>query len=257
MGKRQKFYDTWSKEQRIDAAKGRTKKVVDHLLYLIQIHANNSFVVYSKVLASQIPTSYAAHAFQAFHQHHQFEIVRLCSLWDGVGEHRESIPTVVGLIDDEEIVETLANEMASHWGGGHMSIINPSPDPAMAELERQAAIQNDKLFGIQEGQRVRAGLAAARADVYAIQKWPPLIALMNMRHKHLAHNLTTTTRETHEPVKPLQYGDETLVLTKTIPLVETLYRCVNGASFAFDASQQFHQENAEALWKGCKFVDLQ
>jgi hypothetical protein len=41
------------------------------------------FVLYSDTLSSQIPTSFAANAFNVFQRGmHQFEIVRLCALWD-------------------------------------------------------------------------------------------------------------------------------------------------------------------------------
>jgi hypothetical protein len=49
---------------------------------------------------------------------HQIEIVRLCAIWDGVDLDNENIPTVVALIDDDEIIETLAEETRSHWVGG-------------------------------------------------------------------------------------------------------------------------------------------
>ena len=51
---------------RIDAAKAKTKSVVDHLLYLLKLHENNALVVYSSLLSSQIPTSHAANAFNVF-----------------------------------------------------------------------------------------------------------------------------------------------------------------------------------------------
>jgi hypothetical protein len=68
---------------RIVAAKEKTVRVVDHLLYLLELHENNSIIVYSDILSSQIPTSFAANAFNIFQLGvHQFEIVRLCALWD-------------------------------------------------------------------------------------------------------------------------------------------------------------------------------
>jgi hypothetical protein len=68
---------------RLAAAKAKTERLVDHLLYVLELHANNEIIVYSPTLRSQIPTSYAANAFIVFrHGLHQFEIVRLCALWD-------------------------------------------------------------------------------------------------------------------------------------------------------------------------------
>jgi hypothetical protein len=72
-----------SNQQRIDLAKSKTIKVVDHLVHLIQLNANNSCIVYSPMLSSQIRRSFAANAFNVFSRSmHQFEVVRLCALWD-------------------------------------------------------------------------------------------------------------------------------------------------------------------------------
>ena len=79
---------------------------------------------------------------------------------------------------------------------------------------------------------------------------------MNMRDKHLAHSLETTRREKDGPVQSMKYGDETELLNATIPIVERLYCWVYGSSFSIENSQEIDQNNAEALWTGCKFVDL-
>ena len=79
---------------------------------------------------------------------------------------------------------------------------------------------------------------------------------MNMRDKHLAHSLETMRREKDGPVQPMKYGDETKLLNAPIQIVETLYCWVNGTSFSIESSQEIDQNNAEALWTGCKFVDL-
>src|SRR3979411_945048 len=95
--------------ERIEFAKTKLGKVLDHFLYVVELHANNSFVVYSPTLVSQIPPSYAANAFNVFQRSmHQIEIVRLCAIWDSADPEKENIPTVVELIDDEKIIELLA-----------------------------------------------------------------------------------------------------------------------------------------------------
>jgi hypothetical protein len=52
--------------ERIQAAKEKTERVLDHLLYLLALHANNAIIVYSNTLSSQIPYSHAANAFEVF-----------------------------------------------------------------------------------------------------------------------------------------------------------------------------------------------
>ena len=101
---------------RVKAAKQKTERVVDHLLYLLELHENNAIILYSPTLASQIRTSYAAHAFKVFrHGLHQFEIVRLCALWDKADCDSENIQTIIELIDHPDIIEALAQETLSQW----------------------------------------------------------------------------------------------------------------------------------------------
>jgi hypothetical protein len=40
--------------ERIELAKTKMEKVLDHFLYVVELHANNSLVVYSPTLASHI-----------------------------------------------------------------------------------------------------------------------------------------------------------------------------------------------------------
>jgi len=232
-----------TRPERIRLAKAKMKKVIDHFLYVIELHANNSFVVFSPVLASQIPRSYAANAFNVFQlSMRQIEIVRLCAIWDGVDVDKENIPTVVKLIDDDEIIEMLAEETRRHW------VPNPSKAPDIAAIELQ--------FADEQGSKARAELRQAIGDARAVLSSPRLASIMNIRDKHLAHSLETTRREKNGPVQPMKYGDETELLNESISIVERLYCWVNGTSFSIEDSQKIDQKNAEALWTGCKFVDL-
>jgi len=81
--------------EKITLARVKTKALVDHVLHLLMLHANNAIIVYSPTLAEQIPRSYAANAFSMFqHAMHDYEIVRVCALWDAARRDRESIPSV-------------------------------------------------------------------------------------------------------------------------------------------------------------------
>lgn len=249
--------ESLSKPERIRLARAKMEKVLDHFLYVVELHANNSFVVYSGTLASQIPSSFAANAFVVFQRSmHQIEIVRLCAVWDGADTDKENIATVIELIDDKEIIETLANENLRYWGNDHTSILNPSDDPEIAELERQAMNMADRRFGEQQAARANSELKQAIADSRAILGSPRLAAVMNIRDKHLAHSLSITRREKRGPVQPMKFGDETELLNASILIIERLYCWVNGKSFSVNSSQEIDQANAEALWNGCKFTVL-
>ena len=123
---------------RVEAAKQTTERVVDHLFQLIALHENNAIVVYSDTLALQIPRSYAANAFNVFQQSlYRFEIVRLCALWDRAWPNlsRESIPTVVELIADSNVVDALVEETRSTWTSRMLPVDpeDPKTDTAVRE----------------------------------------------------------------------------------------------------------------------------
>jgi len=226
---------------------------MDHFLYVLELHANNSFVIYSPVLAAQIPRSYAANAFKVFQRGmHQIEIVRLCALWDSADEKKENIPTVIELIDDAAVIQILGDETRSHWADqpvGHVP--TEPPDAGLEELAREAMKRSNIQFGDEQAAQAVADLSSAinvARDVLATQT---LKTVMNMRDKHLAHSLEETRREKDGPVDPMKYGDETALLNSSIPIIEKLFNWVNGKSLSIANSQKIDHDNAQALWNGC------
>jgi AbiU2 len=217
--------------KRIEAAKAKTEKVVDHLRYLIKLHENNVLIL-SPLLRSQIPTSHAGNAFIVFqHGVFQFEIVRLCALWDGIDLDKENVPTIIAFINQSDVVDALVEESCSPW-----------PDP------------HDKGYRAKIAQKARAGLHKAIRDARKIEGCKTLKSIMNLRHKHLAHSLTQTRDEKAGSIPPMKYGDQRVILNKTLPIVQALHLWINGADFSFNKSRKIDRKNAKALWEGCKFT---
>lgn len=240
---------------RIISARQKMPRVVDHLLYLLELHENNALVLYSSTLSSQIPQSHAANAFLVFQRGmHQFEIVRLCALWDGADLDKENIPTVIELIDHPEIIETLAQEIAAFWGGVEGHLLNPSADSNLAEIEIEALRANEKQFGQNQADKARNSLQKAIAESKEILSSPKYASIKNLRDKQLAHSLSETRREKKSgPVAPMKYGDERDLLEKSLSIVESLYCWVNGTGISFANSREIDQRNAKALWEACSF----
>jgi hypothetical protein len=241
--------------ERIAAAKQKTARVVEHLLFLLDLHENNAIIVYSDTLSSQIPVSYAANAFNVFQRGmHQFEIVRLCALWDGAEPEKENIPTVVDLIDDASVIDALAEETRAALASIGGAILNPSPDPELQALATEALQRSNEEFGQRQAEKAREELQKAIADARAILSSPRLLGVMNLRNKHLAHSLSETRQEQKAgPVDPMKYGDEREVLNASLPIVEALYCWINGCSFSFQDSREIDRKNALALWSRCTF----
>jgi hypothetical protein len=201
--------------ERIELAKAKMTKVLDHFLYVVELHANNAFVVYSPTLVSQIPRSFAANAFNVFQRSmHQIEIVRMCALWDTADPDKENIPTVVELIDSEQIIDALAAQTRSHWtdNGGHL--LNPSDDLETAALEQEAVRASNNQFGNDQALKAKTELMQAIEGSRSILSSQRLASVMNLRDKHLAHSLTTTRREKRAAVPPMKLGDETELLNR-------------------------------------------
>jgi hypothetical protein len=194
------MFESLENAVRIELAKDKMPRVLDHLLYLLELHANNAHVVYSALLSSQIPQSFGANAFNIFRRSmHQFEIVRLCALWDSADPAKENIPTVIELIDDPTIINMLADETRSHWANEAMTLLNPSVEPTLNAAERNAVRQSELAFADDQAERARSELMRAIAQARVISGSPRLGSIMNIRDKHLAHSLEKTRREKHGP----------------------------------------------------------
>jgi HEPN superfamily AbiU2-like protein len=250
--------DDLSNAERIAHAEAKMEKVLDHFLYFLELHENNAIIVYSNTLSSQIPHSFAANAFNVFQRGmHQFEIVRLCALWDGVDIEKENIPTVIELIDDEAIIDSLAEETRQHWANHGVVDMNASDDPETRALVEKSLKQINVDFGNQQATKAKTQLLGAIDAARKILESAQLATVMNLRHKHLAHSLASTRLEVRQgPVDPMKYGDETAILEASIPIIEHLFCWVAGKGFAIEDSRKIDRKNAQALWHGCTFKVL-
>jgi hypothetical protein len=147
---------------RIEAAKATMEKVVDHFLYLLELHENIAIVVYSPTLSDQIPNSHAANAFNVFQRGLlQLEIIRLCALWDTPELDKECIPTVIGLVDHADVLATLAEETRSHFATFPTAMLKPSDDPAVRQLAAEDVRRRNEECGDEQSLRARQELAEA------------------------------------------------------------------------------------------------
>jgi HEPN superfamily AbiU2-like protein len=240
--------------ERVRAAKQKTERVMDHLLYLLALHESNAVIFYTDTLSAQIPRSYAAHAFNLFRQcMSRFEIVRLCALWDRPYPDlsRESIPTIIALIDNAEVIEALVEETRASWTGE--SPVDPSEEPETDAAVRELLGHLSNERAQEEAAKARDGLTNSIAQARKIESSTILRSARNLRDKHLAHSLSETSQQKKGTVLPVQPGDERNLLLDSIPLVKALHLWVNGKGFSFDNSREIARKNAEELWKHCTF----
>jgi hypothetical protein len=242
------MFEQMTTAERVQAAKGKTECVLDHLLYLLALHENNAIVVYSTALASQIARSDAANALKVFQEAlYRFEVLRLCALWDRAWPDLsgESIPTIIALIDDANVIEALLEEASATW----RPLVDPSEYAKTDDAVRDALVRlNEPMTA-----GAREGLTNAIATGRKIERSALLVNVRNLRNKRLVHSLSETSRGKNGAALPMTYGDERKLFLDSLSLVEALHRWVNCKTFSFDKSREMAQRDAEALWKHSTF----
>jgi hypothetical protein len=241
------MFEQMTTAERVQAAKGKTERVLDHLLYLLALHENNAIVVYSTALASQITRSDAANALRVIQEAlYRFEVLRLCALWDRAWPDLsgESIPTIIALIDDAKVIEALLEEVNASW----RSLVDPSEYAKADDAVRDALVRLNEPMTAD----ARDGLMNSIATGRKIERSALLINVRNLRNKRL-HSLSETPRGKNGAALPMTYGDERKLFLDSLSLVEALHRWVNCKTFSFDKSREIAQRDAEAFWKHSTF----
>ncbi len=208
-----------STSERVERARTIISTQIDDLRELIAISEANRVIIYSPVLASQIPKSFAANAFNQFQWCSlNYEILRACSLWDNPREDRASIPTLVALVNDA----ACRAQIESDLGGGHY---------AAGHIHR-----------FDRAIRIAGAIATSKFKT----------ALYDFRNRSLAHSLVF-----HAPAAPVvlpKYGYERRLLRASIAVVSNFNNAVRDSSFAFDMAVEQSRRNARALWTNCTFT---
>ena len=236
--------------ERLALAKARADKLVHHTASLFLMHESNAVVVYSQKLSEQIPRSYAAHAFNQFQRSMQlFEIVRLCAMWDGPGNDRESIPTIIALFNEPKLIDQLVAE-------AHAFHANELPPDTVDRESASKWWRGDRqAFADQVAATIRDKLAFAVSKAEEVLEAPQLQALMAFRHSYIAHNLNMPdpSGDDEGSVEKPQYGDETFILDATVDVADALHHGLNRTAFDWKGSRDMARRNARALWDHCTF----
>ena len=253
-----KLFEKWISSlttiERVDKAKEKLDRLVDDLLNLLQIHTNNEVVTYSPKLASQIPTSRAALAFNAIqYALHRFELIRVCAVWDSADPYKDNLATIVGLVDDPAVTKIVSDETASHWANLEGAMFSPSDDPDLRKIAEQALQDHNTAFGQKMADRDKAWLTEGITEAKTVLTSDKLHSTMNVRDKRLAHSLSITNREKKGPVQPMKFGYEKDLLEAAIRITQKLYIPVTGKGFTFDDSWRIAREASGELWDACKF----
>ena len=246
-------FSAYPTSKRLALAKVRTDKLVHHIVPLFLMHESNAVVIYSQKLSAQIPHSYAAHAFNQFQRSmHLFELARLCAMWDGPGNDRESVPTIIALFNEPELIDQLAAEAHAF----HANEI--PPDTADRGSPSKWWKGDRQAFADQVAATIRDKLSFAVSKAEEVLATPQLQALIAFRHSYIAHNLDMPDPSSDDEgsVEKLKYGDETFVLDATVSVADALHRGLNRTAFDWKGSRDMARRNAQALWDQCSFQTI-
>lgn len=238
--------------ERLTRAKDKVQLIVDGLIHHIRLHENNALIVHSPLLTDQIPKSFAANAFNIVQESiFHYEIVRLCTFWDGIDLDKANIPTVVELVDDPNVLNEVAKARETDWLDVETRDLDPSADPAIQAQRKEGFRALNEEFAREQAAKAMQRLKEAISSTRNTLGSSKLKSAMNLRNKHLAHRLEKTREEKKGTVAPMMYGDERKLLAETITIVDGLHLSINGAGFTWDRTQEIARRNAEYLWQGC------
>jgi len=250
-----RFVASLTASERIELATQRTQKIADRLYNVIGLNEANRIIGYSDKLRTQIPRSHAAHAYNQFvHAMFRMEVIDLCTIWDRGDEDNNCIESIVKLIDDNAVIDKLADDVFEYYLNLESHNLTPNSDP-LIEQHVQQIVANRKLeLANRQKHRVRAQTGAVLRAAKKVQRSKQLEAIKNLRDKQFAHNLDKTRREAKTNIIPMRYGQETKLLKLTIGIVEKLMLNINGVHY--DISEEIREiarDRALDLWHNCNF----
>ncbi len=178
----------------------------------------------------------------------QIEIVRLCALWDKakLSLERETIPTVIELIDDPAVLTRLSETARAQY-----SVPVRDEDAARADSDVEVLNFYHAKAGQKWAERALAELQGAIASARNLQKSELLEAIRNLRDLHVAHNLSNAAKNKAARVETIKYGDEKRVLEETLSIITHLYCWINGVG-----GSRFRrpERSTENVWKDCGII---
>lgn len=254
MGKRmsfEKLVASMSATERLQHAKLIVSNLTDRILEVLELEAANEIIVYSDTLSKQVPRSYAAHSFNGFQRAMMnYEIIRILAIWDAPAENAISIPTVICLLDHQDIHTLLADDLYRHHASTniiHVGDERPSDDMNALLKAGQENFANNAKTDLLTNLPMLIGDAntAIKSDLLKVTK--------NTRD-HLAHSLSQTHLEQREAVIKMKFGDEKKLIESAVDIIHKLHVYVNGSDFDISGDcRRRYARNASALWTACVF----
>lgn len=260
--RQQSEFDKWvarlSTEERLSHASQSIAGVNNVAQFLITLHETNQLVSYTDLLSKQVESSYAANAYQTFVRGLQeIELVRLCSLWDRGEQGAFSIPTIIGLIDNDGVIDCITS-IAAKSRQHHDSAESDDEHDDEWALKQELLIRIGQRESEKERRRICVYTRRVIQDAMEIVDSDLLRNVVNFRNKYIAHatGLTRLEKAENGSIPLPRYDDETELLVRTLRVMERLDLCVRGVSVEWDEYREIAKRNSKYLWHGVKIKPI-
>lgn len=224
--------------ERIELASHKVEGLWNYVIDVCQTHENNRIVVRSDRLSRQIPQSHAARAFKNLQRatlHH--EIIRLAALWDGPAADRLSIPTIIAIVAEQDVLRALYKRhlldrraAEAHFGD---ELGDDLRDLIQARAARNARDTVRHSFSRDAGDGLALGIKVMNSSRRK--------AVADFRHRNIAHNLSLDAVS-------LRSGQIDRLLHTTTIVANGLYGLIRRSGFAIDDSRDYARRCSESLW---------
>lgn len=221
-----KKIDLMPPEKRLELAQDKTRRLLDFAISNMVSYANSQHLVYSDTISKQIPKSYAANAFKALqHDLMQFQVIKVCRVWENLDLDGYNFKTIEYLIDDLAVKRLIYELHIQNYISFSSSVANNNASTVLTFLGRfQRSIKH-------------------------VLESSELANVQNFRHK-LAHNIEQTSSEKQLVVPNPKVQNLIWLAKKTVINIERLNRILRSSNFDWRSSGNISRKYANALWLG-------
>jgi hypothetical protein len=184
---------------------------------------------------------------------HFYFLVRLSAIWDKPSSDRESIPSVLALIEKQSVKDRFVDATYEyHATMAEPRRLTPTTEPVEQSMLADHWAAFRKRRAEEESEKVKRWITFVTRIVPRAEHSFVATSLRPFRDGYLAHNLEAAAVNKGNPIK-IKYGDEAKLLRLTIRIIDRLHLSLNGTGFAWDMAREQAIRNASELWSSCKF----
>ena len=253
-----KFLKDKPPQERYEICRRRTDAIAVKLINAIHLNAMCEIIVFSKNFTQQIPYSYAANSLALLQRTLiQKLALDLCSLWDPFiekrSEDRNSIPSVVELID-EEVIKLAVNRSFNHWYSGVEQNLGYGYEHLTTEQICQEKERLSRQLANQQSQYIAPCIRKVIERLPQFKECKLIKETRKYRNDRLAHNIERTPNKSSANEEPsINWDTPKKLLLISLWCCHNLSLGLKGHDQNFKSSFEIAKLYNEELWHNCTF----